>query len=70
MSQQINQLKVIGQRCFISNCIIDKNVSIGDDVHIVGGNHLPDADHEYHHVRDGIVIVPKGKTVPNGISIE
>lgn len=64
-----NPAKGIGQRCFISNCIIDKNVSIGDDVRIVGGDHLPDGDHKYHYVRDGIVIVPKGKTVPNGVSI-
>ena len=46
---------------FFSNCIIDKNVSIGDDVRIVGGDHLPDGDHKYHYVRDGIVIVPKEK---------
>lgn len=60
----------IGQRCFISNCIIDKNASIGDDVRIVGGDHLPDGDHEYHYVRDGIVIVPKGKVIPNGTAIQ
>jgi len=60
----------IGQRCYISNCIIDKNVSIGNDVRIVGGDHLPDGDHQYHYVRDGIVIVPKGKKIPNGTAIQ
>lgn len=60
----------IGRRCYISNCIIDKNVSIGNDVRIVGGDHLPDGDHEYHYVRDGIVIVPKGMVIPNGTSIQ
>lgn len=59
----------IGQRCFISNAIIDKNVSIGNDVRINGGDHLPDGDHEYHHVRDGIVIVKKGTTIPDGTTI-
>ncbi len=60
----------IGQRCFISNCIIDKNACIGDDVRIVGGDHLPDGDHQYHYIRDGIVIVPKGKVIPNGTAIQ
>ncbi len=60
----------LGQRCFISNCIIDKNVCIGNDVRIVGGDHLPDGDHEYHHVRDGIVIVPKGTVIPSGTAIQ
>jgi glucose-1-phosphate adenylyltransferase len=59
----------IGQRCYISNCIIDKNVCIGNDVRIVGGAHLEDSDNPLHHVRDGIVIVPKGAVVPNGTSI-
>ncbi len=59
----------IGQRCFISNCIIDKNVCIGNDVRIVGGDHLPDGDHKYHYVRDGICIVKKGTVIPSGTII-
>jgi glucose-1-phosphate adenylyltransferase len=59
----------IGQRCFLSNCIIDKNVSIGNDVRIVGGSHIPDGDHKYHFMRDGIAIVRKGVTVPDGTII-
>ena len=56
----------IGQRCFISNCIIDMNVCIGNYVRIVGGEHLPDGDHPYHYVRDGIIIVKKGTVIPDG----
>ena len=59
----------IGQRCFISNCIIDKNACIGHDVRIVGGSHLQDGDYPLHHVRDGIVIVRKGTVIPDGTSI-
>jgi glucose-1-phosphate adenylyltransferase len=59
----------IGQRCYISNCIIDKNVAIGNDVRIVGGNHLEDGDHKYHYVRDGIVIVKKNTVIPDGTII-
>lgn len=59
----------IGQRSYISNCIIDKNVCIGNDVRIVGGNHLEDGDHDLHYVRDGIIIVKKGTVIPDGTII-
>ena len=59
----------IGQRCFISNCIVDKNVRIGNDVRIVGGPHLEDGDYGTHFVVDGIVIIPKGTVLGNGTSI-
>lgn len=59
----------IGQRSYISNCIVDKNVCIGNDVRIVGGSHIPDGDHEFHYMRDGIAIVKKGVTVPDGTII-
>lgn len=59
----------IGQRCYISNCIIDKNVCIGNDVRIVGGDHLEDGDHKYHYVRDGIIIVKKKTVIPDGTII-
>lgn len=59
----------IGQRCYITNCIIDKNVSIGNDVRIVGGEHIPDGDHKYHYMRDGIAIVKKGQIIPDGTII-
>lgn len=59
----------IGQRCFISNAIIDKNVRIGNDVRIAGGDHLEDGEYENYHVVDGIVIVPKESVIPDGTKI-
>lgn len=59
----------IGQRCFISHCIIDKNVCIGNDVRIVGGTNLEDGDHKYHFVRDGVIIIRKGMIIPDGTII-
>jgi len=59
----------IGQRCYISNSIVDKNVRIGDDVRIVGGRHLEDGKYTKHYVVDGIVIIQKGTVIPNGYSI-
>jgi glucose-1-phosphate adenylyltransferase len=59
----------IGQRCFISNCIVDKNCRIGNDVRIVGGDHLEDGDYGHYHVVDGVVIIPKGEVIKDGVHI-
>ncbi|TYP94917.1 glucose-1-phosphate adenylyltransferase [Fodinibius salinus] len=59
----------IGERCFISNAIIDKNCIIGDDVRIIGGDHLEDGEYENYHVVDGIVIVPKNSVIEDGTEI-
>ncbi|MEX1011376.1 MAG: glucose-1-phosphate adenylyltransferase [Balneolaceae bacterium] len=59
----------IGDRCYLSHTIVDKNCKIGNDVRIVGGPHLDDGKYERHYVVDGIVIIPKGMTVPAGYSV-
>lgn len=60
----------IGDNCYISNAIIDKNVRIGNNVRINGGTHLENSDHELYTVKDGIVVVKKGAIVPDGFVIE
>lgn len=55
----------IGDRCYIQNTILDKDCYIGNDVHIKGGNHLPDMDTDILTVKDGIVVVKKGAVVPD-----
>lgn len=59
----------VGNHCYISNAIIDKNCRIGDDVRINGGPHLENADHSLYSVKDGIVVVKKGAVIPNGFVI-
>ncbi|MGN6164415.1 MAG: glucose-1-phosphate adenylyltransferase [Flavisolibacter sp.] len=59
----------IGSRCTIQNAIIDKNCRIGDDVRIIGGEHIEDGDSPLYTVKDGIVVLKKGAVVPNGFSI-
>jgi len=59
----------IGNRCYIRNAIIDKNVRIGDDVRINGGNQLENKDHPLYTVKDGIVVVKKGAIIPDGFVI-
>jgi glucose-1-phosphate adenylyltransferase len=68
-SHKINVLMGIGERCFIKNAIIDKNCRIGDDVRINGGKHLEDTENELFVVRDGIVVIKKGATLPAGYVI-
>ncbi|MFO7845719.1 MAG: glucose-1-phosphate adenylyltransferase [Balneolaceae bacterium] len=64
-----NPLMGIGERCFLSKTIVDKNVRIGNDVKIVGGSHLEDGKFDNYHVVDGIVIIPKGKVIPDGFQV-
>jgi len=59
----------IGDRCYIHNCIIDKNCRIGDDVRINGGKHLENTETETYVVKDGIVVIKKGATILKGTNI-
>jgi glucose-1-phosphate adenylyltransferase len=59
----------IGERCYFKNCIIDKNVRIGDDVRIIGGNHLEPSDHPLYTIKDGIVVIKKNAIIPNGFQL-
>lgn len=59
----------VGDRCYVKNAILDKNVRIGDDVRINGGSHLENLDHAFYAVKDGIVVVKKGAIIPNGFVI-
>lgn len=59
----------IGDRCYIHNCIIDKNCRIGDDVRINGGKHLADIETDTYVIRDGIVVIKKEATIANGTNI-
>lgn len=59
----------IGDRCYIHNCIIDKNCRIGDDVRINGGKHIKNIETDTYVVKDGIVVIKKDATIPKGTNI-
>jgi glucose-1-phosphate adenylyltransferase len=59
----------IGKRCFIKNAILDKNCRIGDDVRINGGDHLEEIETDTYMVKQGIVVIKKGATIPKGTVI-
>jgi glucose-1-phosphate adenylyltransferase len=59
----------IGQRCYINNAIIDKNIRIGNDVRVNGGSHLTDGHFDNYSVVDGIVVIQKGAILKDGTVI-
>ncbi len=63
------ELLGIGENCFLKNVIIDKNVKVGDDCTIVGSDQLEDTETDEYCVRDGIVIIKKGASIPANTKI-
>ena len=59
----------IGKNCIIENAIIDKNCRIGDDVIIRGDQSLENTETESYCIKDGIVVLKKGATIPKGAVI-
>ncbi len=56
----------IGENSVIKKAIIDKNVYIGKGVQLINRQNLVNHDNENIYVRDGIIIVPRGATLPDG----
>lgn len=59
----------IGSNCVIENAIIDRNCCIGNDVHIKGSESLEDDENDIYCIKDGIIVVRKGVTIPHGSRI-
>ena len=56
----------IGEGTMIEDAIIDKNVRIGRNVRIGAAGKERSVDGKNFYVRDGVVIIPKGSTIPDG----
>jgi len=61
----------IGTNTYIRRAIIDKNVRIGKNVRLLNSAGLDNYDHPSGclYIREGIIIVPKRATVPDGTEI-
>ncbi len=59
----------VGKRCYLKNCIVDKNCRIGDDVRLNGGSHLTNTDTDLYTIKDGIIVTKKGAVLPSGYVI-
>lgn len=69
-ANRIENLLGIGSNCFINYCIIDKNCRIGDNVRIEGGKGIEDKETDEYLIKDGIVVLKKGATIPKGTIIK
>lgn len=56
----------IGKNCIIKNAILDKDVRIGNGVQLINKENIVNGVKDGVHVRDGIIVVPKGTHVPDG----
>ncbi len=56
----------IEEGCVIQRAIIDKNVHIGRGVKLINKNKLREYDGPGIFIRDGIIVVPRGSTIPPG----
>ncbi|MBN1261131.1 MAG: glucose-1-phosphate adenylyltransferase [Anaerolineae bacterium] len=56
----------VGEGSVIEGAILDKNVRIGRNVVIRNHAGEPDVETKSYVIRDGIVVVPKGTTIPDG----
>jgi glucose-1-phosphate adenylyltransferase len=56
----------IGRDVVLDRVIVDKNARIGDGARLVNERHVQEADGEGYHIRGGIIVVPKGATIPPG----
>ena len=59
----------VGRDCQIRNAIIDTNACIGDGCRLVNERNLEHEDGDYHYIRGGIIVIPRGAEVPPGTVI-
>lgn len=61
----------IGENCFISRAIIDKNARIGNNVTIANQQNIQESYNEYdgYVIKDGIVIILKNAQIPDNTII-
>lgn len=56
----------IGENCRIERAIIDKHVSIGNNVQLINKNKLSQYNSDEIFIRDGIIVVARGASIPDG----
>jgi glucose-1-phosphate adenylyltransferase len=59
----------IGRDVVLDRVIVDKNARIGDGVRLVNASGVDHADGDGYHIRNGIIIVPKGAQVKAGVVV-
>lgn len=65
-SQKLPSHFYIGSNTIIKRAIVDKHSQIGKNVQLVNKKNLINYDGDHIFVRDGVIIVPSGTTIPDG----
>ncbi len=72
--EELDQQKIIpmgvGEGSIIKNAILDRNVRIGKNVQIIGGDHLEDQEAETYVIKDGLVVVRYKAVIPDNFVIK
>jgi glucose-1-phosphate adenylyltransferase len=55
----------VGDGCVIERAILDKDCRIGRNVRIINRRGLQNAEEAHYVIRDGIIVIPNGMTVPD-----
>ena len=56
----------IGKDCEIRNAIVDLNARIGDGAKLINKRGVQEEDAENWCIRGGVIVVPRGATIPPG----
>lgn len=59
----------VGDNTIINCAIVDKDCRIGRNVRIDNTTNIQHADHAFYHIREGIVVIPRGTVIPHGTTI-
>ena len=59
----------IGRDVILDRVIVDKNARIGNGVQLVNHAGIAHADGDGYYIRNGIIIVPKGGTIADGVIV-
>ena len=59
----------IGRNVVLDRVIIDKNARVADGVRLVNDANVDHADGDGYYIRNGIIIVPKGAEVKEGLDV-
>jgi glucose-1-phosphate adenylyltransferase len=59
----------IGEHCLIEKTIIDENVTIGNKVTLTNQKDLKKYDGDGIFIRDGIIVIPSGTTLPDNFTL-
>ncbi|MBA2728665.1 MAG: glucose-1-phosphate adenylyltransferase [Parachlamydiaceae bacterium] len=69
LTKELTELLDIGKNCTITKTIIDVNVRIGENVTLVNKDNLLHYDGENIYIRNGVIIVPRNTTIPDGFTL-